>query len=77
MHRFGITFHRNKRDKSTLKTELDVIVGIGKTSANKLLTHFKSVKKVKEANETELLQLINKKQSAAVLAYFNQQKTLV
>ena len=76
-HRFGITFHRNKRDKSTLKTELDVIVGIGKTSANKLLTHFKSVKKVKEANETELLQLINKKQSAAVLAYFNQQKTLV
>lgn len=43
-HRFGITFHRNKRDKNTLKTELSEIKGIGETMANKLLQEFKSVK---------------------------------
>lgn len=76
-HRFGITFHRNKRDKGTLKTELSLIPNIGKISANKLLAHFKSVKKIKEANETELAEVLNKKQTATVFAYFLQQKTPV
>src|ERR1700749_3103779 len=44
-HRFGITFHRKKRDKGTLVTELELIEGIGKTTAEKLLKYFKSVKK--------------------------------
>jgi excinuclease ABC subunit C len=70
-HRFGITFHRKKRDQGTLKTELEIIPGIGKTTADKLLMKFKSVKKIKTASEAELAQLLNKKQMQALSAYFN------
>jgi excinuclease ABC subunit C len=72
-HRFGITFHRKKRNKATLATELENIDGIGRTTAEKLLRHFKSVKKVKEAAEPELLELLNKNQTQAILEYFKQQ----
>jgi excinuclease ABC subunit C len=72
-HRFGITFHRKKRDQGTLKTELEQIEGIGKTPADKLLTHFKSVKKIKEATEKELAEVLNKKQMITLQAYFNQE----
>ncbi len=69
-HRFGITFHRKKRSIATLASELESIPGVGKTSAEKLLRHFKSVKKIKEASETELLDVLNKSQTAALLDYF-------
>lgn len=69
-HRFGITFHRKQRNKGTLKTELEEIEGIGKTTANKLLKHFKSVKKIKEATETELAEVLNKKQLLALSNHF-------
>ncbi|KQM66358.1 excinuclease ABC subunit C [Pedobacter sp. Leaf216] len=72
-HRFGITFHRKKRDQGTLKTELEQIEGIGKTTADKLLTQFKSVKKIKEATEKELAEVLNKKQMLTLKAYFNQE----
>lgn len=71
-HRFGITFHRKKRDQGTLKTELEQIPGIGKTTADKLLVRFKSVKKIKEAKEEELAQLLNKKQMATLADFFNE-----
>jgi len=70
-HRFGITFHRKKRDQGTLKTELEGIEGIGKTTADKLLRHFKSVKKIKEAEELELAKVLNKTQVKTLLEYFN------
>lgn len=70
-HRFGITFHRKKRDQGTLKTELELIDGIGKTSAEKLLKRFKSVKKIKEAQEQELLEIVNLKQAKAILEFFS------
>ncbi len=70
-HRFGITFHRKKRDQGTLKTELESIAGIGKTTADKLLRHFKSVKKIKEAEERELAEVLNKTQVKTLLEYFN------
>jgi len=70
-HRFGITFHRKKRDKGTLATELELIEGIGKTTAEKLLKYFKSVKKIREANQEMLLEVVNLKQAKAILAYFN------
>ncbi|QXV65452.1 excinuclease ABC subunit C [Mucilaginibacter sp. 21P] len=70
-HRFGITAHRKKRDKGTLATELELIPGIGKTTAEKLLKYFKSVKKIREANETELQEVVNLKQAKAIAAYFN------
>jgi excinuclease ABC subunit C len=73
-HRFGITFHRLKRNKGTLVTELDRIPGIGKTTSEKLLKHFKSVKRVREASEEELRKLLNKKQMEALKAYFEVNK---
>lgn len=74
-HRFGITFHRKKRDKGTLATELELIEGIGKTSAEKLLKYFKSVKKIKLATAEELQEVVNLKQAKAINQYFDQQKT--
>ncbi|MEJ5994749.1 excinuclease ABC subunit UvrC [Pedobacter sp. Du54] len=69
-HRFGITFHRKKRDQGTLKTELEQIEGIGKATAGKLLVKFKSVKRIKEAKEEELAALLNKRQMQALAQYF-------
>jgi excinuclease ABC subunit C len=60
-HRFAITFHRQKRSKSTFVTEIESIPGIGKKTADKLLAHFKSVKKIKEASVEELTELVGKK----------------
>ncbi|GEM62600.1 UvrABC system protein C [Sphingobacterium faecium NBRC 15299] len=70
-HRFGITFHRNQRSRKTFVSELEDIPGIGKTTVEKLLTTFKSVKKIKEAPEEELKKLLNLKQLHALLTYFN------
>jgi excinuclease ABC subunit C len=70
-HRFGITFHRKKRDQGTLKTELEAIPGIGKSTADKLLMKFKSVKKIKEAKPDELAEILNQKQMIALKNYFN------
>jgi excinuclease ABC subunit C len=72
-HRFGITFHRKKRDQGTLKTELESIPGIGKTTADKLLRKFKSVKKIKEATTAELEQVLNKTQVKTLLTFFGSQ----
>jgi excinuclease ABC subunit C len=69
-HRFGITAHRKKRDKGTLATELELIEGIGKTTAEKLLKYFKSVKKIREATPEELQEVVNTKQALAITNYF-------
>lgn len=69
-HRFGITFHRSKRDKGTLKSELEEIPGVGKTTIEKLLIKFKSVKRIREASEEELSEVLNKKQMLALKEFF-------
>ncbi|WP_316777221.1 excinuclease ABC subunit UvrC [Pedobacter antarcticus] len=74
-HRFGITFHRKKRDQGTLKTELEAIPGIGKTTADKLLRQFKSVKRIKLATEGELAGVLNKSQVQTLLKYFSNPTT--
>lgn len=61
-HRFGITFHRKKREKGTIKSSLDSLEGFGGKSIEKLLKHFKSIKRIYEANDDDLLQFINRKQ---------------
>ncbi|RZK49959.1 MAG: excinuclease ABC subunit C [Pedobacter sp.] len=71
-HRFGITFHRKKRDQGTLKTELEQIPGIGKGTATKLLTHFKSVANIRKASPEELKTVLNTKQLQSLMDYFNQ-----
>lgn len=69
-HRFGITFHRKKRDKGTLKSELEDIEGIGKTTVEKLLSKFKSVKKIREASDEQLSEVLNKAQLVSLKNYF-------
>jgi len=69
-HRFAITFHRSKRDAGTLKTEITEIKGLGPTTAEKLLTKFKSVKKIKELSEEELVAEIGKSKTKILLDYF-------
>lgn len=59
-HRFAITFHRNVRSKKALGTQLTEIEGIGKLTAEKLLKHFKSIKKIAEADPQEVIALIGK-----------------
>ncbi|MDX5480040.1 MAG: excinuclease ABC subunit C, partial [Cyclobacteriaceae bacterium] len=57
-HRFAITFHRNVRSKKAFGTQLEEVESIGKQTAEKLLKHFKSIKKIKEASEEELTAVI-------------------
>ena len=57
-HRFGITFHRQKRSKSAIVSELDGVEGIGVKTKETLLQHFKSVKRIREATEDELVKAI-------------------
>ncbi|GAB2462213.1 UvrABC system protein C [Hymenobacter qilianensis] len=74
VHRFGITFHRNRRDAATLKTELTDVKGLGPATAEKLLSKFKSVKKIRELSEAELVAEIGKAKARVLLAYFEQQE---
>lgn len=73
-HRFGITFHRNQRSRKTFVSELDNIPGVGKVTVGKLLTEFKSVKRIKESTDEELKKVLNLKQIQALRSYFAQQK---
>lgn len=59
-HRFGITFHRSKRSKQQIVSELDTIKGIGSQTKEKLLKKYKSVKRIKEASLEEIAELIGK-----------------
>jgi excinuclease ABC subunit C len=70
-HRFAITFHRNKRGKRTLKTELTDIEGIGESRAKQLLREFGSVKEIKRADLETLQSFLGKKTGEAVFEYFN------
>ena len=74
VHRFGITFHRKLRDDSTLKTELTDVKGLGPITADKLLAKFKSVKKIRELTEAQLIAEIGKAKAKVLLTYFSQQE---
>lgn len=71
-HRFAITFHRDQRSKNFLGTELTGIPGIGDKTAEKLLTHFGSVKKVREALVSELSEVVGMSAAKKVRAYFGE-----
>jgi len=66
-HRFAITFHRQKRGKGSLSSAMDSIPGIGNKTAEKLLSKFKSWKKVKEAGVDDLSAMIGKKKALLIL----------
>ncbi|MDR1056171.1 MAG: excinuclease ABC subunit UvrC [Prevotellaceae bacterium] len=69
-HRFGITFHRNKRSSSFLKSRLESIAGVGEKSVLKLLAHFKSISKIKEASLEELTSVVGARVAENVRQYF-------
>lgn len=69
-HRFGITFHRNQRSRKTFVSELENIPGIGKTTVEKLLKTFKSVRRIREESDDNLGQVLNTKQLKALRSYF-------
>ncbi len=58
VHRFAITFHKDKRSKRQIASELDTIKGIGPTTKSALLTHFKSVKRIREASIEEVASVV-------------------
>lgn len=72
-HRFGITFHRNQRSRKTFVSELENIPGIGKTTVEKLLKEFKSVKRIKEQSDEELKKVLNLRQIKALREYFQEE----
>jgi excinuclease ABC subunit C len=69
-HRFAITFHRSLRDKRTLQTELTEIKGIGKKTADTLLTEIGSVRRILELDDEELSKYLNQKQILALKEHF-------
>jgi len=69
-HRFGITFHRRKREKNTDVSILESIPGVGKKSVVKLYTHFKSIKNIKSATHEELAQVVGTKTASAIVSFF-------
>ena len=68
-HRFGITHHRNKRSKNTIKTGLLEIPGVGKATASSLLTHFKSIKRLKDAEEKEIARVVGPSKAKTVVKW--------
>ena len=74
VHRFAITFHREKRSKHALHSELDNIKGIGPKTRDELLNSLKSVKRIKEAELTTLENLIGHAKAQIVYKYFHQEE---
>jgi len=70
-HRFGITFHRNKRSKTALNTELESIQGIGEKTVVELLKHFRSLKRIKEASQKELADVVGSAKAAIIYNFYH------
>lgn len=68
-HRFALTFHRNKRSKASLKSQLEDIPGIGPNSINKLLDHFKSIQNIQAASLAALAVYVGRKRAAQLKAH--------
>lgn len=70
VHRFAITFHRDKRSKRAIHSELDDIPGIGPKTKEQLIKAFKTVKKVKEADIEALSEEVGRKKAEIIINYF-------
>ena len=70
-HRFGISFHRNKRSQTSLTSELDQIPGIGPATRDQLLTHFKSLKRIKQGTEKEMIALLGPQKGQKIFQALN------
>jgi excinuclease ABC subunit C len=70
-HRFGITHHRDKRSKSALVTSIETIPGIGEKTMQTLIKHFKSVKRLKEATEKEISEVIGVSKAKKISDFYH------
>src|SRR6266487_295401 len=77
VHRFGISFHRQKRSKGTFKNELEEIKGIGKNTVDLLLKQFRSVNNIKQKTEEELANLIGASKAKIIFNHFNNKNEIV
>ena len=75
VHRFAIEFHRNKRSKRALQSELDTIKGIGPKAREALLNALKSVKRIREAELSRLVEIVGKNKAQIIYDYFHPQET--
>jgi excinuclease ABC subunit C len=71
-HRFGISFHRDKRSNAFLKSQIENIQGVGEKSLEMLLKHFKSVSGIKKATHEELKDVVGETKAKAVKEYFDE-----
>lgn len=71
-HRFGITHHRDRRSKSQTVSELDGIKGIGPATSAALMKHFKSLKRLREADISEIASVVGKSKAALLAAHFSE-----
>ena len=71
VHRYAISYHKNKRSKAQIKSQLDDIQGVGPVIKQKLLRHFGSVNKIKSASQEELVKIVGISRAAAIYNYFN------
>jgi excinuclease ABC subunit C len=69
-HRFAITFHRLKRSKKSITSELDDVDGLGPSTREKLLKHFKSVSKIRSATEDEIISIIGSHKAVLLKTHF-------
>lgn len=69
-HRFGLAFHRNTRSKHMIHSELREIEGIGEKTAQKLLSHFGSIKRIQKSSETELEKWVGKSMAIKIINHF-------
>lgn len=74
-HRFGITHHRKRMEKGTIKSELTAIDGVGFSTAQKLLWKFRSVKKIKVISQDEIAAVVGKAKAAIVYNHFHVSNT--
>lgn len=72
VHRYAITFHRDKRSKHALHSELDDIRGIGPKTKEALLHHFRTVKRISEASDDELAAVVGSNKAAILKAHFKE-----
>jgi excinuclease ABC subunit C len=72
VHRFAIKFHRNKRSKRQVASELDKLPGIGPKTKEALLKHFKSVTRIKNATEEEIIAVVGKSKAKSILELKNE-----
>ncbi|MBP1617049.1 MAG: excinuclease subunit [Bacteroidetes bacterium] len=75
VHRFAITFHKQVRSKAQIRSEFDQMNGIGEATQKKLLSHFKSLKRLKSADIKEVTTLVGEKKAKIITEYFAQQNT--